>query len=667
MNKFFTILAFLILPSSFCFSQKSKMQFGIINKYEQNLVTYEKDPKAEAVIIFDAGKSKFIDADGGYNIKFTRKKRIKILNTKGIALSKISIPFYTDGYGKTENITSIEAYCYNIENGKIVRKPLDQKNIFKEQINNNWKVKKFVFPDVKKGSIIEYKYTLETPFLFNLPDWTFQDKIPTIYSEYSVHMIPFYEYTYIAQGTSRFDFNTSTISENKRTWGIVNHGFATGVGNGIEFAEKINVYAMKDVPAFRDESYISSPEDYFVKIDFQLSKINQPNGQVKDIVSTWSKLNKGLLDNSKFGKYLNKSKKLAKKILASQIDISSKNETLNQKNIINYVKSNFNWNGVNSKYASKTSKEFLSQKSGNSTDINLFLCALLKAAGFDAKPAILSTRNHGKIRGKHPFAHAFNNTIVLVKSEKQTYLTDGTDALLAYNRIPINCINEKGLIVEKDNPKNWIKLSTKVNSINTKSINININPEQLIAETDLSIQTNEFESLALKNSLKNDTLKIKEQLIKNGLTEIQTISTLNYNRNNLAYIINCKGKSQIEKIGNKIIVSPFLNFPIKENKLKEMKRSYPIDLIYSRTKNFESTINIPEGYKVNTLPKNYKMDNGLAEIKLECVKNENNIIVKGTYSFKKSVYKPAEYGGIKSYFNTIIKKFNEPIVFEEIN
>jgi len=135
----------------------------------------------------------------------------------------------------------------------------------------------------------------------------------------------------------------------------------------------------------------------------------------------------------------------------------------------------------------------------------------------------------------------------------------------------------------------------------------------------------------------------------------------------LPYIIKCKGKTELEKIGNKIIISPFLNFPIKENKLKEMKRSYPVDLIYSRTKNFESKINIPEGYQINTLPQNYKMDNGLAEIKLEYVKNESDILVKGTYSFKKSIYKPEEYGGIKSYFNTIIKKFNEPIIFEEIN
>ncbi len=667
MNKAYISLILLLLVSNFTFSQESQMQFGVISEYEQNLKSYKKDPKAEAVVIFDIGKSIFFDTDrGGYNIRFTRKKRIKILDKTGIKFSEVSIPFFVDGYGKTEYITSIEAYCYNIENGRLVKKELDKYTVFEEQINNNWKTKKFVFPDVKVGSIIEYKYILETPFLFNLPDWTFQDKIPTIYSEYSVNMIPFYEYAFIVQGTSKFDHQSSQLSESKRTWGNVVKDHGRNIGRGVEFQDKISLYAMKDVPAFRDESYISSPQDYLIKMDFQLARVNTPQGQKKEIISNWSKLCEDLLDHDKFGQYLKKSEKLAKKILEFEIDLSDKNEVNKNKAIINYIKSNFDWNGINSKYASKKPKAFFEQKSGNSTDINLFLCALLNAAGINAQPLILSTRNHGKIKGSYPFSHYFNYTIVMVKGDKQSFLTDGTDNLVAYNRIPIRCINGKALVVD-ENQKIWISLYNNLQSIDTKSLNFNINPEDLSAETELYIQSNEFESLGYKRSYKNDTTKLKEHLLEEGLSEIQNISTMNYKRNNLAYIIKCKGKSELEKIGNKIIVSPFLNFPIKENKLKQLRRSYPVDLIYARTKNFKSIINIPEGYKVDALPQNYKMDNGLAEIKLEYVKNENNITVQGTYSFKKSIYKPAEYGGIKAYFNTIIKKFNEPIVFEEIN
>ncbi len=666
MNKTFIPLSLLILISSICFSQQGEMKIGSINEYEQKLKTYKKDPKAEAVIIFDVGKSKFIDEDGGYIIKFTRKKRIKILNKKGIKFSEIAIPFFVDRYGKSECIKSIEAYCYNIENGKLVKKALDKGTIFEEQINNNWKAKKFVLPDVKEGSVIEYKYVLETPFLFNLPDWTFQSQIPTIYSEYNVNMIPFYEYTFIVQGISKFDRQESVVSKKTREWGTIVKNHGSNIGNGIEFKDKIHLYAMKDIPAFRDESYISSPEDYLMKMDFQLSRIHRPRGSTEEIMSTWPKLCGNLMKHENFGKYLKKSGKLVKKILEYEIDITDKNDTHAQKAIIDYIKTNFDWDGINSKYASKKPKEFYEQKSGNSTDINLFMCALLVAAGIDAQPLILSTRNHGKIRGTYSFSHFFNYTVVMVKGDKKSFLTDGTNSLIAYNRIPIRCINGKGLLVNEDQTK-WISLHNNIKSVDSKIFKIDINTEDLSANTELSIQSNEFESLGYKKSCKNDTTKLKEQLLEEGLSEIYSISTLNYERNNLAYIINCKGECEIEKIGSNIIVSPFLNFPIKENKLKELRRAYPVDLIYARTKKFESKINIPEGYKVNTLPENYEMDNGLAEIKLEYVKNENNIIVHGTYSFKKSIYKPQEYGGIKNFFNTIINKFNEPIILEEIN
>jgi len=655
MNKAYIPLILLLLLSSFTFSQKSKMQFGIINQYEQNLKSYKKDPKAEAVVIFDIGKSIFFDTDrGGYNIRFTRKKRIKILDKTGIKFSEVSIPFYADGYGKTEYVKSIEAYCYNLENGILVKKELDKHTVFEEQINNNWKTKKFVFPNVKVGSIIEYKYVLETPFLFNLPDWTFQDQIPTVYSEYKVSMIPFYEYAFIVQRISKFARQESSVSKYDK-WGY-----------GVKFQDKTHLYAMKDIPAFRDESYISSPQDYLMKMDFQLARVRRPHGATQEIVSTWLKLCEDLMDHVKFGKYLKKSGKIAKNILENEIDITDKNETNLQKAIINYIKTNFNWNGVNSKYASKKPKEFYEQKSGNSTDVNLFMCALLKAAGIDAQPLILSTRNHGKIRGTYSFSHFFNYTIVMVKGDNKSYLTDGTDKLIAYNRIPQRCINEKALLVNEDQTK-WISLYNNIKSMDKKVLNININSEDLNAETDLSIQSNEFESLAYKTSCKNDTIKIKELLLKEGLSEIHNVSTLNYERNNLAYIINCKGESLVEKIGNKLIVLPFLDFPIKENKLKELRRAYPVDLIYARTKTFESKINIPDGYQIDLLPKNYLMDNDLAEIKLNYQKVENRIVVQGTYTFKKSIYKPEEYGGLKNYFNTIIKKFNEPIVFEEVN
>ena len=71
---------------------------------------------------------------------------------------------------------------------------------------------------------------------------------------------------------------------------------------------------MNDVPAFRDDDFISSKNDYIFKLDFQLSKIHNFDGTNTNIITTWEKLIKELLKHQDFGKYISKSEKAASKL-----------------------------------------------------------------------------------------------------------------------------------------------------------------------------------------------------------------------------------------------------------------------------------------------------------------------------------------------------------------
>lgn len=638
-------------------AQTLTSEFGVVRKDDLALAVYEKDPEAEAVVLFDVGESVFFDTDRGYDIRFTRTKRIKIFNKAGVDYAEVSIPFYVDGFGKTEIIISIEAYSYNLVNGALVKKELDKAKVYEERINDRWRAKKFVFPDVKEGSVIEYKYVLQTPFHFNLPDWEFQDRIPTIYSQYTAKLIPFYEYVFLAQGISKFDFQESKPDKLTRSWG--------SVGGGLEFKDMIHTYVMKDVPAFRDEAFITSPNDYLAKIDFQLAKFNSPRGGNTEIITTWPALNKELLKHQNFGKYTKSAEKLAAKILETEINTGQKNSLEKSKQIIEYVKASFSWNGSYSKTASKSPKEFLNQKSGNAADINLFLIAMLRAAGVDAQPVILSTRNHGKIKSDYPFEHFFNYVIVLVNIDKHAFLADGTEALIAFNRIPPRCINEKGLVVI-DTEVKWVDLHSSIQSLENKNISLTLDTKSLKAKAGVTIQATEFEALDYRNSFNNDSTKIKESLTKSGISSVSRINTYNYDKANLPYIISYEGETSLERIDNKIVVSPFLNFPIKENKLTQKKRAHPVDFIYSKKETLTSVIDIPKGFKVVSIPEEYMVNSDLAEISLKYNITDNVIEAVAHYHFKKSLYISAEYDKIKLYFDMMVKKFNEEVVFEEM-
>ena len=51
-----------------------------------------------------------------------------------------------------EELESVKAYTYNLENGKVVETKLDVKSgVFKDKISKNLVVKKFTFPISKKA------------------------------------------------------------------------------------------------------------------------------------------------------------------------------------------------------------------------------------------------------------------------------------------------------------------------------------------------------------------------------------------------------------------------------------------------------------------------------------------------------------------------------------
>ncbi len=662
-NILFSLCLFFLMHG--IYAQVEKHILGELTKEEREMKSYAKAPESEAVILFDVGQTVFFETKKGYdfNIRFTHRKRIKILKRSGLKYAEVSIPYYVNDLDESEEIVSIKAFSYNEENGKLIKKALDKHSIYTERLNNRLMLKKFVFPKAKEGSIIEYEYVLESPFLFNLPDWSFQSEIPTLYSEYMVSIVPFYLYIYIAKGITNFNYYNSITDKNVKIFGDVVYDHGRNIGSGVEYQEKIHTFVMKDIPAFLDESYITSKEDYLMQLDFQLSKITYPSGTHRDIITTWPNLNQAMLKHQSFGKYIKSSKKYASKILKEKIYLKEDDPIQNVKSIVEYVKIHYKWNEKYSRYASKTAKEFMLQKTGNSTDINLFLCALLQKAGIDAKAVLISTRQHGKIKLDYPFEHFFNSTVIYI-DDQQDFLCDGCEPLLPFNRNPPACINDRGLVVD-DKETKWVDLSFNEASLENTNINMSIDPETAVAKSTISINATNYEAFAYRKIFEGDSAKLSDYFIKNGLSMINRIKTLNQSKINKAYTVAAKGESSIEMPGDLIIIKPFLDFPIKENKLKQEERSYPVDFIFPESKSYRSNILIPEGYVAQALPKNHEIDTDLAQIKISYKSDNKAIKAEISYTFKKAVYQTNEYSRIKSYFDLLVKNLNTPILLKK--
>lgn len=656
----FTTLVLVAAASA----QENQYGFGDVTFEELNLKRYDKDPEAEALVLCDIGDSYFFDTDNGYDIRFTRIKRIKIFNKSGIRYATVTIPFYTDGYGRTELVKSIEANCYNMENGAVVEAHLNPKSVYEEVVSDHWKAKKFVIPNVREGSVIEFKYMLETPFHFNLPDWEFQGPIPALLSQYVVSMIPFYDYKYIIQGTPKLDIKTVVKSTKPRVYGSVSEGYAGG-STGFKFNDLVHTFGMKDIPAFRDEYFITSRNDYIIKLDFQLANFYSPTGTIKEIMTTWPKMIDEFLKHEDFGGYIKKCKKPAEDALYGLKSTPPQNQEEQCQKIIEFVKTNFKWNENYGKFTDKSPKELLIEKQGNPADINLFMIAMLQAAGMNADPVILSTRDNGKVKVDYPFESFFNYVIAAIRINDRLILADGTEPMLAFDCIPTRCINEFGLLIS-DADVSWIALGNSNISTNRTDIKITVDPENMTARADVAIAADQYEAYNYKTTFQNDLEDIAGQLTMNNIRKISGLKTQNYEDASKPYLLSFEAETELESINNQIIISQFLHFPITDNKLKTTVRTYPVDMVYPVSFEFVSTIIVPSLYKVTSVPDNFLMDNELMSIKLNYTVNDDQIEAKGNYTYKKGVYSTSEYSRLKSYINAVIEEFNKPIIVEPV-
>lgn len=651
MRRFIVVILVLVVASLNVKSQENYIREpGRITQYEMSMKEYDRDKDAEAVVLYDLGEYYFEgdEINGRMLLNMKRRVKIKILKQSGIEHTNFEIPYYMEGFN-WEEFEYIEGTTYNYENGKLSETPLTKDNIFEEKINNNLSIKKVAFADVKEGSIIEFGYKITTPYYFHMREWMFQRTIPVVYSRLEYRAVPYYDYAYLLKGIDKLDeFDYKAGAFEKRFGSLL-------------YKEMIYTFALNNIPAFKDEEFITSPKDYLIGINFQLARQNFTKGGSKDIITTWPAMCDDLLKDKDFGGYIKSSKNESKKIFPS---LALENKTPAQKVeiITNYVKENYNWNNYNSKYASGKLSDFLKRKTGNIGDLNLFLIGLLQAAEIEVYPIVLSTRGNGIIDKQYPFQQFLNYVIALAVVDGKPMFIDASEPLLYYNSLPSRCINVEGLMV-KPKSEHWIPISQKYMSFDVKEFQIKINPNSKSMSVDAKFYGTDYEAYHYRKAYMGKEENLINYLKKaNNIDVTNGINITENDKLNRPFRFSFHFNTSLESSSDKLFVHPYCNLSIANNPFKQTERKLIVDLIYIRGNIYKSTIEIPDGYKVESIPENYSVNNDIITINCTAQKNDNIIELSAHYSLKKELYAAEDYEKLKESFTDIIKHFSEMVV-----
>lgn len=648
------LILFLSLTATVTITAQDKYseQWGRVTQHEMTMSEFEYDKDAEALVIYDLGEYRFTtDYNKGFILVMERKTKIKILKQAGEEYATFSIPYYTGEY-EWEDVHHIEGITYNWDGKELEKTMLDPKNIFEDKVNDRVRVKKIALSNVKEGSIIEFKYTIATPYFVNMREWKFQQKIPVLHSELQYKAIPYYEYSYILKGATRFDKMESEVDNNEKRFG------------NLVYREMSWTFGMNELPAFRDEEFITSPKNYMICINFQISKINFAAGGSKDYISTWPQLAADFSKDSDFGGYIKNSVKEAKKILPT-LGLEGKSQLEQAQIITKYVKSMYNWDEYYGLFASGKASDFVKQKTGNVVDINLFLVGLLQAAGLDANGVIVSTRQNGSISKLHPFRSFFNYVIALVQIGENKYILDATESLLDFDELPERCIHIEGLVI-KPKGEEWIFTEQRKEAVTERNFNIKIIPENQKGTIQASYTASGYNAYKYRGAYLGKMDNFRKYLKDETGTEITgDIVIRDYDNMEKPFSFDFSFDAPIEGSGDKIFVNPFCAQAISENPFKQTERTLPVDLIYFRSNKYKSTIEIPQGYTIEYIPKATELNSALFVFEYATQQTDNKVEVTVDFAYKKNIYSAQEYNRLKLTMAAIIKHLSEMIVLKK--
>lgn len=669
-NQLAIILFFAIICSTI---NAQEFKLGKVSVAELEEKEHPKDPSAAAAILFNKGEVKFeFSQNDGFQMFTEVETRIKIYKKEGYDWGNQNIRYYLVGNSK-ELISVSNAVTYNLVNGKIEKTKLKSEGEFDENINKYWGQKKITMPNVKEGSVIEFHYTIKTNSIDSMREWAFQSSIPVNHSEFTTYVPEYFVYNtnkkgFIFPKVTTKSYSKSITLTNKENRGSGSSFVGVDISqNEFAYQENQTIYLAENLPAMKDEAYVNNIGNYTSSISHELSMTKSNNRPTKIYSTDWESVTKTIYEFEDFGLELNKSGYFEEDLKILISGEKTRNETIGV--IFKYVKSNIKWNGRYNYFCNDGVKTAYKNKTGNVAEINLMLTAMLRYAGFNANPVLVSTRSNGI--ALFPSLTAFNSVISAVETPEGLILMDATEIFSTPNVLPLRDLNWYGRLIRKDGTSTQINLTPSMISKETSTINVVVKADGTI-DGKIRKQYTDYEALGFRQK---NVATTKEAYIEELESTNNNIEIGEYVRDNeldlskpVLETYSFNSNKELEIINDKIYISPLFFLTVKENPFKQEIREYPIDFSYPLESKIYVNIQIPEGYKVDFLPKPSKSLTGddIGAFSYVVLNMDNKIQIIATTNINTAIVSADFYDVIKEFYQGMITKQNEKIILSKI-
>ena len=618
-----------------------------ISPEELKMTSLPEAPGAPAVYLY-----RQVDRDdsnrAGHESNYVR---VKILTEEGRSHANVQIAFEKG----RESVDGIKARTVRPDgtianfDGKIyeqvVEKTKGQKIL----------VKAFTLPDVQVGSIIEYRfsYNFEDNYIFS----SYWEVSSELFTRNAIFTLKPY---------SRYPWNVQW------SWPA---GLPKGTEAPKEGPDHIVRMTSENVPAFVEEDHMPPANElkYRVLFTYHDEIVEQ------DPVKYWRDFNK-----KKYGQaesFVDKRKTMEEAV-AGIVSPSDTPEVKLQK-IYAKVQQIPNLSYLPAKSVEERKHENMKEinnvedlwkrQYGYGYELTWLFLGLARAAGFEAYPCLVSSRNEYFFLKQRINGRELNANVVLVKVNGKDEYFDPGSAFTPYGLLPWAETGVDGLRLDK-NGGTWI-LTTMPTSEQTRvqrRAKLKISSEGDVSGK-LTVTYTGLDATALRVEERNADEAARKKLLEDSIkdsipagSEAELTNSPDWKSGNMPLVaeFDLKVPGWTASAGKRALLAAGLFSAHERHMFEHASRVWPVYFRYPYSTEDDLTFELPEGWKIESMPKDLDRNAKAVEYTLKVEGNGNTVHVQRTLRCDVVMVEKNNYPILRNFYQVVKTEDEQQIVLQ---
>jgi hypothetical protein len=644
---FFLVFVILLAASLQRTRLVSGDEWQPISTEELKMTSEPKAPGAPAIILY-----RQVDRDDS-DVRISREYnyvREKIFTEEGRKYADVEIPL-VKGQWDIHNIKARtirpDGSVVNFD-GKIFEKEIIKARGYK------YLAKTFTLSDVQPGSIIEYHYTIDfAEYTLYNSNWVLSDDL----------------------FSKRAKFTLKPYGESALKWSWSN-GLPEGVKPPVNENKMIHMEA-QDIPAFQIEDDMPPEGALRFRVDFVYSD----DGFDKEPEKFWKRQGKKMNDLAE--SFLNKRKAMDQAV-AETVSPNDSPDVKLQKIYARVQKiRNTSYETEKTEQEQKRAKEkeinsvedVWKRGYAGGNEITLLFAGLARAAGFDASPVRVSTRDDHFFHLSIMRTRDLNTYVVLIKlNGKDTYFDPGT-AFTPFGLLPWPETGTAGLKLDKDGGT-WVTTPNPESSDSqiVRKADLNLTQEGSL-EGKLAVTFTGLEGLWRRIEERHEDEAHRKKFLEDYVKELIPVGSEVELTNKVEWASSApalvaeyslKVPGWVSGAGKRALFPVGLFSGPEKHMFEHSDRVHPLYFQFMYEKKDDVHIELPLGWQVSSLPKAQNNDAKLVAYTLGVSNDKGSLHMERHLRFGITMLEQKYYGALRNFYQSVRSGDDQQIVLQPL-